>query len=251
MSAASLTIYLANTQPKTGDAGPSVQATSLSEAKPNNGGSSSSSLDSLKIVVKSSDLASAWSPLDLAAFASVMKPDAEVAVHVLESNDDSSSSKNNDVQVIHTAFLLAGLAASGERREAGLRVLSARKKPQGAETQAAALKSNNIVKMDLIDDADDLIDEDNLLTDASLEPPPAMSAAATKDDCSGRKACDNCTCGRADEEKKTDQPPTIQKSSCGKCHLGDAFRCASCPYLGKPAFKPGEEHLVLNLTDDL
>ena len=42
------------------------------------------------------------------------------------------------------------------------------------------------------------------------------------------KPCPGCTCGRAKNNN--------EQSSCGRCYLGDAFRCANCPYRGKPPF---------------
>uniref|UniRef100_H3GCE9 Anamorsin homolog n=1 Tax=Phytophthora ramorum TaxID=164328 RepID=H3GCE9_PHYRM len=98
---------------------------------------------------------------------------------------------------------------------------------------------------------DDIIDEDTLLDDTD----EVLQAA--KADCDekvgGKKrACKNCTCGLKDEE---DKPVMSEKdlnqlvSGCGNCFKGDAFRCGSCPFLGKPAFKPGMEKVLLNLDD--
>ena len=64
------------------------------------------------------------------------------------------------------------------------------------------------------------------------------------------KPCANCTCGKKELYEGTitaEQLETGQvESSCGKCYLGDAFRCAGCPFRGKPAFEPGDK---VRLTD--
>ncbi|KAK9281031.1 hypothetical protein L1049_003923 [Liquidambar formosana] len=97
-----------------------------------------------------------------------------------------------------------------------------------------------------IDDDMDLIDEDSLLTEDDLKKPQLPPVG----DCevgSTRKACKNCTCGRAEVEEKVqkleltvDQINNPQ-SACGSCGLGDAFRCSTCPYKGLPPFKLGEK----------
>lgn len=97
---------------------------------------------------------------------------------------------------------------------------------------------------DIDDEEIDILDSDTLLDEDDLQKP---DPASLKSDCGTskvgkKKACKNCTCGLAEEidQENTSAKKTVT-SSCGSCYLGDAFRCASCPYLGMPAFKPGEK----------
>jgi len=90
---------------------------------------------------------------------------------------------------------------------------------------------------------DDIIDSDNLLDESDLKKPDPASLKVCGTT-GKRKACKDCSCGLAEElaqESGDFKAAPAQKSSCGNCYLGDAFRCASCPYIGMPAFKPGEK----------
>lgn len=98
------------------------------------------------------------------------------------------------------------------------------------------------------------VDAEQLLTDADkARPAPCEPASAGNGAPRRKKACKNCSCGlaeiEAEEEKRAVKvvldadadsvrraaPGAAAKvtSSCGSCYLGDAFRCASCPYLGE------------------
>jgi len=127
-----------------------------------------------------------------------------------------------------------------------------------------------------------LIDAESLLTAEDKVRPvltcePVNAAAPRR-----KKACKGCSCGLAEleeEERKNSKVVILDgsqngearevdqsekerlinaakaapkaTSSCGSCFLGDAFRCASCPYLGLPAFKPGEKVEIDFSMDDL
>jgi len=130
-------------------------------------------------------------------------------------------------------------------------------KPRAAKLVESALPPASVWTMaakELVEA--DLEDEDSLL-DAADRAKPVVVA----DDCdyggssAKRKACKNCTCGRAEgdvpePDAPKPKPKAVATSACGNCYLGDAFRCATCPSLGLPAFKPGEK-VELSLTDDI
>jgi hypothetical protein len=117
------------------------------------------------------------------------------------------------------------------------------------------------------------IDESSLLTDDDLK----RRETIQRPDCDikrTRKACKNCSCGLRELllEEKDDLPAglgggkqTVSEgqpangavktvstgavtSSCGSCYLGDAFRCASCPYLGMPFLDVSSAFAVQTLT---
>lgn len=102
----------------------------------------------------------------------------------------------------------------------------------------------------------ELVKEDEILTEADKQKPEVKECAPTA---KAKKACANCSCGLAEqlEQEARDKTTTAAKeatnakSSCGSCYLGDAFRCASCPYRGMPAFKPGEKVVLDTTSDDL
>lgn len=122
-----------------------------------------------------------------------------------------------------------------------------------------AASENKKWKMDTSDLADsDLIDENELLDKDFKAPAPGSGCG---EDVGGKKrACKDCTCGLAESEaadnvaataSATIEEKVVRASSCGNCAKGDAFRCAGCPFRGKPAFEPGNERVVLAMdTDD-
>ncbi|KAK9935724.1 hypothetical protein M0R45_022812 [Rubus argutus] len=176
----------------------------------------------------------------------VLKPGGTILVY--KTSDSSTVETDKTISVLERKLLLSGfleaqaLQTKSSELSSGVRA----KKPSWKIGSSFAIKkpTKTLPKLQ-IDDDSDLIDEDSLLTEEDLKKPQPVAA----DDCevgSTRKACKNCTCGRAEAEQKVEKlQSTVDLSSfqsaCGSCGLGDAFRCSTCPYKGLPPFKPGEK----------
>lgn len=123
-------------------------------------------------------------------------------------------------------------------------------KPRAAVTAPAAAAAWGLGSLNdgLGDGDEDLVDEDTLLTEEDAARPAPPTGPSGGDDCEvgagGRKACKDCTCGRAEgggpPAKLTPEMIENPTSGCGSCSLGDAFRCGGCPYRGLPAFELGK-----------
>ncbi|KAJ8766782.1 hypothetical protein K2173_008336 [Erythroxylum novogranatense] len=178
----------------------------------------------------------------------VLKPGGTILIY--KTNQFVIGEIQKAISAVERKVLLAGfLEAQGiqsvSRQSDGLSFGVKARKPSWKIGSSFAIKKSgkDSVKVQ-VDDDSDLIDEDSLLTDEDLKKPQLPVG-----DCevgSTRKACKNCTCGRAEEEEKVKLGPTTEQlnnpqSACGNCGLGDAFRCSTCPYKGLPPFKLGEK----------
>lgn len=87
------------------------------------------------------------------------------------------------------------------------------------------------------------VQSDLVLEEELVDPFDSYQKFSKKTDCVTKpKPCKNCSCGRAEKEANgSNSANNANSSSCGRCYLGDAFRCAGCPYKGMPAFEPGDK----------
>ncbi len=172
----------------------------------------------------------------------------------------------NSNQNLKRTLIFAGFIQLEEKKESGKVFFLARKSSWDSASASAPLRKLNIKPVEksapaakkwvLEADDLDLDDEDALLANEKFQV-NVQKAAKPASDCGvgngpAKKACKDCTCGLAEEiaaaEKSASENNAVKvsstgavKSACGSCYLGDAFRCSTCPYLGMPAFKPGEK----------
>ncbi|KAL0371965.1 UNVERIFIED_CONTAM: Anamorsin [Sesamum calycinum] len=203
------------------------------------------SLDSLSAVESSSidDVVSLCKSLEfpsdqlLANLSRVLKPGGRILLYLTSQSAEANSS-------LERKLLLAGFLDIQSSGSQSVGVTG--KKPSWKIGSSFSIKkTSQVLPKVQVDDDLDLIDEDSLLTEEDLKKPQLPPS-----DCevgSTRKACKNCTCGRAEAEEKVEKLGISMdqlnnpQSACGNCGLGDAFRCSTCPYKGLPPFKLGEK----------
>ena len=230
-------------------------------------------MESIEATLHSSEL----SPETLSAFFDALKPGGRLGVFVKGGGEqDSSSAIQKEVSKRLTLEGFEDVVVSEQTSVSGTRATKVSgRKPKwergvtfslGEKKTKKTLVSKASAWEEDDDDRDEMIDEDALLTEKDKAKPNTAEGEGVG--CPPtRKPCKDCTCGRKEEEEmkenatpassvvkmdlENDPNDETFKSACGNCALGDAFRCAGCPYLGQPAFKENDEENKVVMLDDL
>jgi len=182
----------------------------------------------------SSSASSLSSRMVLAGLPSVSQPIQVSSDHSLAI---ATRAKMGEVNVF-------SVTATKPMHEVGASRLLSFAKP--ATVPSAQPKASVWTLEDMDDDTVELVDDSTLLEEEDMVKvdPSTLRVCGTT---GKKKACKDCSCGLREELADGKEPTTKSvNSSCGSCFLGDAFRCGSCPYLGMPAFKPGEKIQLSN-----
>lgn len=136
------------------------------------------------------------------------------------------------------------------------RVGSASKSAKRALWAITSVADSNVTPID----PTSLLEQEDLVKPIACAPVDVDALRKAGGGGKRKKACKGCTCGLAELEKEelakergvdiedlgeglrleaavraaNKMTPEMKVSSCGSCYLGDAFRCASCPYRGEP-----------------
>ena len=220
------------------------------------------------------------SPETLRAFFDLLKPGGRLGVFVKGGGGEEDSSSAMIQKEVSKRLTLEGfeeVVVSEQTSVSGTRATKVSgRKPKWERGVTFSLGEKKTKKTTLVSKAsaweededdreDEMIDEDALLTEKDKAKPTAEGEGVGCPPT--RKPCKDCTCGRKEEEEmkenatpassvvkmdlENDPNDETFKSACGNCALGDAFRCAGCPYLGQPAFKENDEENKVVMLDDL
>ena len=230
-------------------------------------------MESIEATLHSSEL----SPETLSAFFDALKPGGRLGVFVKGGGEQDSSSAMIQKEVSKRLTLegFEDVVVSEQTSVSGTRATKVSGRKPKWERGVTFSLGEKKTKKTLVskasawevddDDRDEMIDEDALLTEKDKAKPTAEGEGVGCPPT--RKPCKDCTCGRKEEEEmkenatpassvvkmdlENDPNDETFKSACGNCALGDAFRCAGCPYLGQPAFKENDGEGKVVMLDDL
>uniref|UniRef100_A0ACD5WMD8 Uncharacterized protein n=1 Tax=Avena sativa TaxID=4498 RepID=A0ACD5WMD8_AVESA len=192
----------------------------------------------------------------VAEISRVLKAGGTVLVQSFTASSDHKPNNYIERQLLMGGFVEVQSKSTGSHDGVQSVTIKSRK-PSWSMGSSSPLKKaikQALPETEIDDDGDELIDKDSLLTQDDLKKlqRPVVGGCEMGATKKARKACKNCSCGRAEAEQKVEKLGLTAEqidnpvSACGSCGLGDAFRCGTCPYRGLAPFKLGQKVTLSN-----